>query len=68
MHDDEPDEDIGMWIVQPDTDENGEREVSVVHLDCLLRGAHLLPVYGDEVVFTNSNFAWTLDSYCAFLR
>ncbi|KAL4063952.1 hypothetical protein J3A83DRAFT_4103770 [Scleroderma citrinum] len=32
-----------MWIVQPDFDANGQWELEV---DCILCGAHLIPVYG----------------------
>ena len=54
-----PDEDTGMWIVQPDLDANGRRELEVVHIDCILRGAHLIPVYGHnhlpiDIQHTNS--------------
>ncbi|KAI5893568.1 uncharacterized protein SCHCODRAFT_02730029, partial [Schizophyllum commune H4-8] len=42
--DDAPDEDTGMWIVSADGDEDG-RDVSVVHIDTILRLAHLIPVW-----------------------
>ncbi|KIM53438.1 hypothetical protein SCLCIDRAFT_31862 [Scleroderma citrinum Foug A] len=38
---DGPDEDTGMWIIQPDFDTNGERELEVIHVDCILHGAHI---------------------------
>ncbi|KIM52380.1 hypothetical protein SCLCIDRAFT_141185 [Scleroderma citrinum Foug A] len=41
-----PDEDTGMWIVQPDLDANREFTLEVVHVNCILHGAHLIPVYG----------------------
>ena len=41
-----PDKDNGMWKVCPECDENGGHPVQVVHLDTILRGAHLLPCYG----------------------
>ncbi|KAI0309828.1 hypothetical protein OF83DRAFT_1278998 [Amylostereum chailletii] len=36
--------DTGMWIVEPDLDGGGERQMSVIHIDCILRGAHLIGV------------------------
>ncbi|KAF6752471.1 hypothetical protein DFP72DRAFT_991074 [Ephemerocybe angulata] len=40
-----PDGETGMWIVKPDMS-SGERDVTVVHIDSILRSAHLIPVYG----------------------
>jgi hypothetical protein len=48
----EHDEDPGMWMVQPETD-NGLPVLSVIHLDCIFRAAHLLPVYGDNPIPIN---------------
>ncbi|KAF9035748.1 hypothetical protein BDZ89DRAFT_1090916 [Hymenopellis radicata] len=39
---DEPDPDTGLWKVVPDLDHSGDRFQAVIHLDCLLRGAHLI--------------------------
>ena len=39
-----------MWIVEPDFDTNGQREVEVVHVHSILHGAHLIPVYGPDCV------------------
>jgi hypothetical protein len=54
-----PCEDTHMWIVEPQRDEDGEERIEVISTDIILRGAHLLPVYGDfmiprEVDHTNS--------------
>ena len=62
----ERDRDTGMWKVQREVDENGEQPVQVIHLDTILRGAHLLPCYGKgflpvELKYTDSLDAW--DSY-----
>ncbi|KAI6031144.1 hypothetical protein PISMIDRAFT_88613 [Pisolithus microcarpus 441] len=56
---DGPDKDTGMWVVQPDYDADGQRELEVVHVHSILRGAHLIPVYGcthlpADVQYTNS--------------
>ena len=42
---DDPDPDNGMWIVEPDLDCDGYRVMSVVHVDSIVRAAHLLPVF-----------------------
>ncbi|PSR70653.1 hypothetical protein PHLCEN_2v13458 [Hermanssonia centrifuga] len=56
----------GMWMVEPDLDSDGIREVSVVHLDSLIRSAHLLAVFGDEFLPTDFHFLYTLDSFRVF--
>ena len=43
---DEPCPDTGMWIVEPDIDHTGRRMMSVIHIDCIMRGAHLIGVVG----------------------
>ncbi|KAG6862601.1 hypothetical protein C0991_011293, partial [Blastosporella zonata] len=45
---DEPDEETGMWVVEPDLDREGERVMGVVHIDSILRGAHLIGRAGEE--------------------
>ncbi|KAJ6539906.1 hypothetical protein B0H10DRAFT_2181608 [Mycena sp. CBHHK59/15] len=39
---DHPCPDTGMWIVTPDSLRDGGPSLAVVHLDCFLRGAHLI--------------------------
>ncbi|KAH9988442.1 hypothetical protein BJV74DRAFT_885330 [Russula compacta] len=36
---DEPDEDTGLWVVQPEFGANGRRTLAVIHLDCVARDA-----------------------------
>ncbi|KAJ7841974.1 hypothetical protein B0H13DRAFT_2239403 [Mycena leptocephala] len=45
---DEPCPDVGMWMVEPDLDPRGRRVMDIIHIDAILRGAHLLPVFGDH--------------------
>ena len=50
-----------MWIVQPDPGDNG---LDVIHLDTMLRGAHLIGVangFTPKIKFTES-----LDAFKAF--
>lgn len=64
---DEPDPDNGMWIVEPDIDGAGYRVMSVVHVDSIVRGAHLLPVFrGNAAIPRDINFSHTLDVFTAF--
>ncbi|KAJ7813455.1 hypothetical protein B0H14DRAFT_3112118 [Mycena olivaceomarginata] len=62
VHGQEPCPDTGMWIVKPDF-----RELAVVHIDSLLRGAHLIGVAGKGFVpLTEFDFSDSLDAFKAF--
>ena len=62
-----PDPDNGMWIVEPDFDHDGYRVMSVVHVDSIVRAAHLLPVFrSDTAIPREINFSNTLDVFSAF--
>jgi len=64
---DNPDPDNGMWIVEPDLDNEKYRVMSVIHVDSIVRAAHLLPVFrGDVAVPREINFSNTLDVFAAF--
>ncbi|KAJ7240897.1 hypothetical protein C8J57DRAFT_1561882 [Mycena rebaudengoi] len=63
---DEPCPDVGMWMVEPDLDANSEREMSIIHLDTILRAAHLIPVYGDDPVPRHFKYYRSLDLFAAF--
>jgi hypothetical protein len=63
---DEPCPDVGMWMVEPDLDVNGEREMSIIHLDTILRAAHLFPVHGDDPVPRHFKHTRSLDLFAAF--
>jgi hypothetical protein len=58
-----PDEDTSMWIVQPEFDVEGNRAMSVVHLDTVLRGAHLIGFYGDVCVPPDLKYHHALDAF-----
>jgi hypothetical protein len=47
---DECDEDTGMWMVRPEVEDDDSPTISVLHLDCIFRAAHLLPIYGDDPI------------------
>jgi hypothetical protein len=63
----DPDPDNGMWIVEPDHHHNGYRLMSVIHIDSIVRAAHLLPVFrGNAPIPREINFTRTLDVFNAF--
>ena len=41
----EPDEDTGFWITEPDVDDNGFPHLGIVHVDTIYCAVHLMPVY-----------------------
>ncbi|KAI0080515.1 hypothetical protein K474DRAFT_1704591 [Panus rudis PR-1116 ss-1] len=63
---DEPDEVTGMWIVEPDRDEQGRRAQAVIHLDSILRGAHLVGVAGRGFIPRDLQFSDSLDAFTRF--
>ncbi|PBK62152.1 hypothetical protein ARMSODRAFT_990497 [Armillaria solidipes] len=60
-----PDRKTGMWVVQPER-RYTRPVLSVVHLDTLLRGAHLMPVFGPDPVPLKFHYASSLDCFKAF--
>ena len=60
---DSPCEDTGMWKVKRELDGNHLPVISVIHLDSVIRGAHLIGVYGKD--FLPCGFKHT-DSLIAF--
>lgn len=64
---DEPDAATGMWKVVPDLDHAGDRLQAVIHLDCFLRGAHLIgaPV-DDEFIPRGMKHTDSLDIFPTF--
>ncbi|OCH87368.1 hypothetical protein OBBRIDRAFT_850015 [Obba rivulosa] len=61
-----PCEDTRMWIVTPDVDSNGRQQMQLMHIDCLLRGAHLMGVAGEEMIPRDFRYTNTLDAFQAF--
>ena len=56
-----PDADMGLWIVSKDVGHS-----AVIHLDSIIRCAHLIPVYGQPFLpsgLTSSNSLDTFSSY-----
>jgi hypothetical protein len=61
----ERDENTGMWTVMPEVEEDGSPSISVIHLDCIFRAAHLLPIYGNDPIGSISPHD-TLDVFPSF--
>ena len=47
---DNPDGDTGMWRVRQDHNAEGSPSAAILHLDCLVRAAHLIGVYGKHFI------------------
>jgi hypothetical protein len=63
----DPDPDNGLWILEPDFNRDGYRIMSVVHIDSIIRAAHLLPLFKDDTPIPREiNFTNTLDVFKAF--
>ncbi|KAJ7750542.1 hypothetical protein B0H16DRAFT_1842627 [Mycena metata] len=60
-----PDVTTGMWIVEPEL-RGKHRLVTILHLDSLLRGAHLIPVFGEDYLPVGFPFTYSLDAFKAF--
>ena len=42
----EPDEDMGLWMVEPDTDDHtGNPHLAIIHLNSIYQAVHLLPAH-----------------------
>ncbi|THG93454.1 hypothetical protein EW026_g7789 [Hermanssonia centrifuga] len=63
---DEPDDLTGMWVVEPDYTADGSSLYGVVHLDTILRAAHLIPVFGDAIIPANFHYSQSLDAFNAY--
>ncbi|KAF8801821.1 hypothetical protein BYT27DRAFT_7309117 [Phlegmacium glaucopus] len=63
---DSPCQDTGMWMVEPDFDQTGNHAMSIIHIDSILRGAHLMGVYGSHFVPQHLKFNHTLDAFRSF--
>jgi len=65
----EPDEPTGLWIVELEYTHgnNPRRNVSIIHWDSIIHGAHLLPKFPlNTQVPQEINYTRTLDVFCSF--
>ena len=63
---DAPCPDTGLWIVEPDISEDGERVMDVIHVDAILRGAHLIGAAGGQKIPLRFSHSDSLDCFKAF--
>lgn len=61
-----PEEQTGMWVVKPENDDHSRWLTSIIHIDTILCGAHLLPVYGKQFLPFRFYHTWSLDSFKYF--
>ncbi len=60
-----PNPDTGMWIVEPEL-RDGKRVVSLIHLDCISRAVHLMPLYRGVHLPHDFHFSYSLDAFRYF--
>ncbi|PSR76412.1 hypothetical protein PHLCEN_2v8447 [Hermanssonia centrifuga] len=60
---DEPDDLTGLWVVEPDFDNDNQPFYGVIHLDSILRLAHLIPDFGDAVLPPDFLQSQSLDAF-----
>ena len=63
---DKPDEDTGMWIIEPDRDPTGLPICETIHLDTIVHGTHLIGVYGEAFLPHGLTFNHSLDIFHAY--
>ena len=56
----------GMWVVKPDITDDGVPITSVIHLDTIIRAAHLLPVFKEKYVSRDLFFYDTINEFQLF--
>ena len=62
----QPDDDTGMWMVSLGVDRNGDPNLAVIHIDCIFRAAHLIPIFGDSFIPDDITPHNSLDSFKGF--
>jgi len=62
----EPDQLTGMWMVQAEQSADGSPIVSVIHTKYILRGTHLIPIFGQDFIPPGLHFSHSLDTFSAF--
>jgi hypothetical protein len=64
--DDVPNDNTGMWVVEPRILDDGRKSTSIIHLDTIVRAAHLLPVFGRDHISRTLTHSDTLDEFSRF--
>lgn len=63
---DEPCSNTGMWMVAPEYDDGGDWLVSVIHLDSILRPAHLIGIAGNDFIPRDLHYTDSLSAFASF--
>jgi hypothetical protein len=63
---DEPDEDTGLWVLKPDFDNDSKPDLAIIHVDTIIRAAHLIPVYDSQYIRRSLTMHDTLDAFKEF--
>lgn len=53
----------GLWQVRPDHDARNRRMCSIIHIDTILRCAHLMPAFGSRFIPPSLHHSKTLDAF-----
>jgi hypothetical protein len=62
-----PDKTIGMWVVKPEyIADRQQRAAAVVHLDSVVRGVHLIPVYRKRKISRKHTYSTSLNDFKKF--
>ena len=59
------DRETGMWKVRLDI-RQGQHLCSVIHLDSVLRGAHLLSIFGHSFLPINFDYTYSLNAFAGY--
>ena len=62
----EPDPDTGMWVVALDYGRRGYRDTLVTHVDSIVHGAHLSPIFDMSKLPSLLNYTHSLDYFGSF--
>jgi len=63
----QPDEDTGLWKIEPDVKDDGNPHLAVIHLDTIFRAVHLMPAYRTaEFVSRTITMHSSLDTFNIF--
>lgn len=63
---DQPDQDTGMWIVEPDENEDGTLHFEIISIHSIIRAAHLIGHAGNDTIPVHFSHTDSLDSFTAF--
>jgi hypothetical protein len=62
-----PDDETGLWMVGPDTHDDGRPFLSIIPLESIIRAAHLIPVYRtNQFIRRSLTMNDTLDEFKVF--